>query len=995
MYIKKIIIIFMTKYVKYFANVKTQLALYSLKKRIYTKIGTLSAEFVENNEPIPFEKKDGLNYRPITPGTLWSNKAYGCSWFHFKGEIPQSAQNKHVAFLISIGAEGCLVDSTTGTPIQGLATHYNLVDFVTSPAPGKQYIEHKQKAVAGEQIDMWIEGGNNRFKNELSPPKAIFKRADIVVVNDELKALYYDLVLLAMQIVITDKDTEKEKHASLKEAFKKALFLAKPYTSESILAARRAVKNEVLTGTPSEFTVYSTGHAHLDLAWLWPLRETQRKAGRTFANQLRNIQRYDSYIFGASQPQQFDWVEHKYPVLFKELSEQIAKGRIEVQGQMWVECDVNVTSGESIIRQCLYGSRYWEEKFDSGSKICWLPDCFGFNGNLPQFIKKCGMSYFLTIKMSWNEHNKFPKRTFIWEGIDGTQVLTHMPPEENYVSCATPVCLYGAVENYPEKDKVKVFSMLYGVGDGGGGPGERHIEAVNRETFYTGMPKVVHAPAIKLFEELEKVKDQLEVYKGELYLEKHQGTYTSQARNKTYNKKIETLIHNIEFIYSLSGEKYPYAKMEVIWKEILLYQFHDIIPGSSISRVYDESTARYEIIVDDLTKMLNQAISSISNDYQTPSAINATAFHLKDIVSYNNKYYQIDLPPYAASPMKEYTGEKVVSTAGPNLVESDKLVVKFSSTGEIVSLFNKKYKEEFAGEYLNRYAVYKDMSTKTNAWDINIDYTKQTPEQFKLIKTNMDESDPQIIRDSIYTYGKSTLNEKVIITAGKSYIEVVLLIDWQETGKMLRANFKPSIFSDIVTCDIQMGNITRSTKNETPQEKAQFEICAHKWVDVSKDNKGLSIFSESKYGWRVKEGLLSLNLLRSTMYPGIHADKGKHIIRFALYPHGQDVFNSNTAKYAYQFSNPPIIVDNETSFDSLVKSTEKNIVIETIKPSEDGTGIVVRVYEDSGKATRAKLICSMEYSKCYSTNMLEKDRTPVNIEQLIFNPYEIKTILIN
>lgn len=984
----------MTKYVKYFANLKIQLALYSLKQRIYTKIGTLSAKYIADKEPISFENKDTLVLKQIVPGTIWSNKAYGCGLFHFEGVVPQSGQNKHIAFLISLGAEGSVLDSKTGTPIQGLATHYNFIDFVTSPARGKQYVEFKQKAEGLETLDFWVEGGNNRFFNETTPPKAIFKRADIVIVNDDLKALYYDLLILAMQIGVTDKTRELTKYNSLRATLKKALFLAKPYTTESINAARRAVRNETNSGTPSEYTVYSTGHAHLDLAWLWPIRETQRKAGRTFANALRNIERYDEYIFGASQPQQFEWVEKKYPELFKQLTTQIARGRIELQGQMWVECDVNVTSGESIIRQCLYGSKYWEDKFETASKICWLPDCFGFNGNLPQFIRKCGMDYFLTIKLSWNVQNKFPKRTFIWEGIDGSQVLTHMPPEENYVSCATPMALDFAVDNYPEKEKVKVFSLLYGVGDGGGGPGERHIEAVIRESKYTGLPKVVCAPAIKVFEELEKVRDELEIYKGELYLERHQGTYTTQARNKSNNKKVETIIHNIEFLYALVGAKYPYEKMETIWKEVLLYQFHDIIPGSSISRVYDESLARYEIIYNELAEILNNLIGLIPSDDNSISCINATSYPFKGIIEYKGKYYKTDVDAYACAPLVEYDGDKIISTMGRDLIESDKLVVKFAPTGEIVSLFNKKYNEEFVGEYLCRYAVYKDSSAKTDAWDIDIEYTKQQPLQFKLIESSVSESDVQVVRDNIYTFGNSTLNEKVIVTAGKSYVEVVLLIDWQETGKMLRADFRPAFFSDTVTCDIQMGNIKRSTKNETSHEKAQFEICAHKWIDVGNDSKGLSILSKSKYGWRVKEGLISLNLLRSTMYPGIHADKGKHVIRFAIYPHGKNVFSANTAKYAYQFSNPPIIVEKSLDTQSLVKSTEKNIVIETIKPAEDGSGIVVRVYEDSGKATRARLLCSKEYTKCYSTNMLEKDLTPVNIDQLVFTPYEIKTILI-
>ncbi|MDR2267026.1 MAG: glycosyl hydrolase-related protein [Christensenellaceae bacterium] len=982
------------KTVKYLTRINTLRLLRAVRKRVYQKVGELDATYVADNEPRALEDRDKAQFKHIRPGTRWSDVAYGSAWFHFTGTIPASARNKHVAFMISLGAEGCVVDNN-GTPVQGLAVHYNALEFLHNPERGKQIVEFKKAAEGGEKVDFWVEGGNNKFlRSNLPPPKATFKRANIVIVRDDIKAFYYDISVLSMQLSSIDKDKFPDKHASLKRMFKKALYLCRPFTVESVAAARRAIKTESEQGVPSEYTVYATGHAHLDLAWLWPIRETKRKAGRTFANALRYIERYDDYIFGASQPQQFAWVEEKYPELFKQLQNAVENNKIELQGLMWVEPDMNVTSGESIIRQSLYGKRYWSQKFNKTTKICWLPDIFGFNGNLPQFIKKCGMEYFLTIKLSWNVYNKFPKRTFLWEGIDGSQVLAHMPPEDNYVSDATPMDLSYAVKNYPEKDKVKVFSMLYGIGDGGGGPGERHIETAIRDGYFTGVPKVIMAPASKLFEELEKLRSSLDVYKGELYLEKHQGTYTSQGRNKYFNNKIEKLIHNIEFLYALTNIPYPYKEMEVIWKEILLYQFHDIIPGSSIRRVYTESLARYETICDKLKEITDKALEALTRADGSLTCINPTSFRLKDIVNYKGIEYSVDVPPYGAGLLEEYVPTEKLVRAEGNVVETDKFVVTFAPSGEISSLFVKKYKEEYVGEFFNKLVVYNDKGKFYDAWDIDINYPSRVLSTFEPISSTIECSDARAIKETTYKYQQSTIIQKVIMTAGKSYIEFETTVDWQETHKMLRAEFKPAVFDDSVTCDIQMGNIKRSTRNETSHEKAQFEICAHKWVDVGDGDKGLSVFSECKYGWRIKNGLMSLNLLRSTMHPGLDADKAIHTFRYAIYPHVHSVFDANTAKYAYQFNNKPIILENGITFESLLSTSEKNIVIETIKPSEDESGIIVRVYEDAGKVTRARLTYQKAYGRCYLTDMLENIISSVNIEQLIFTPYEIKTILI-
>ena len=484
-------------------------SLRKLRSECYTKVGTLNACYSPSSEPVPFGEKDGLEYQPIKVGTVWSAECYGSAWFRFTGKIPESAKGRRVALLIGDGGEGCIYDAA-GQPIKGISDIGAFIDFA-QPHIGKRYFELTECAEGGEDIDYFMDAGNNHKPTDLNKTAAL-KQADIVVVNDEIKKVYYDVLALLFQESVTQNGTAKEKSIgkSVKAAINKVL------KERNVAAASEILEREMANGEKLPFTAYTTGHAHLDLAWLWPIRETQRKAVRTFVNQLYNMDKYPDYIFGASQPQQFEWIEKRYPELFEKLKEKIASGQLEVQGGMWVECDTNVPCGESIIRQNLYGKRYWKEKFGKDMRMCWLPDVFGFSGNMPQILKKCGIDYFLTIKLSWNEHNKFPHRTFIWEGIDDSSVIVHMPPDETYNSEGNAWTFDNCLKNYPEKDKLNYFAVLFGVGDGGGGPGEGHIEMVERAKKMAGLPTVKNSKAIDFFDRLKQDEDKLVRHKGEL-----------------------------------------------------------------------------------------------------------------------------------------------------------------------------------------------------------------------------------------------------------------------------------------------------------------------------------------------------------------------------------------------------------------------------------------------------------------------------------------------
>lgn len=969
------------KYLKIICSPTLLLQLQKIKSKVYTKVGSLEASFVVDKEPIPFSEKAN-NLRPIKKGQKWGN-TFDCAWFNFKGVVPASAKGKKVVLLIHLDGEGCLFDDD-GTPTKGLSNICGAIDAF-QPARAKKVLDFCKSAVGGEEIDIWVEAGHNKLSINLRN-YAKLKQADIAVMREDINALYYDYMTLLFQLVTLDKNSEKRKsiHSSLAAVSK----IVGDFSEDKVSLARESLASEMQYGEKSPYTFYATGHAHLDLAWLWPIRETKRKTGRTFSNTVYNLEKYPDYIFGVSQPQQLEWLKNLYPKLYDKIKTAIISDRIEPQGRMWVECDTNVPCGESLIRQSVYGERFWQSEYGKTSKICWLPDVFGFSGNLPQILKKCGMDYFLTIKLSWNEQNVFPHRTFMWEGIDNSSVLVHMPPEGNYNSDATPVALHYGVKKNSEKEFIKEMGVPFGIGDGGGGPSEGHIESVFRQQNLAGSPMAKFAPAKELFAQLDNHKDKLPAHKGELYLEKHQGTLTSQSNNKYYNRLTEKNLHNLEFLATLAhiknGAEYPYELLDNIWKETLLYQFHDIIPGSSIKRVYDESVLRYQQMNEELAAAQQSLLKSFGSK-RSLCAANTTPYERKETLKYGEKFYDAILPPYGSAKLEETVISKL------DKMETDILRVEFGENGQITSLYNKQSDKEFCGDYLNLLCVYKDKRLYYNAWDIDINYTKKQPEFFSLVGYQEYQEGNSIIRENLYKYNNSTLTQKVILTVGKPFVEFETNIEWQETHKMLRAEFAPSVFAEEVTCDIQFGNIKRSTLNKTSVEKAQFEIAAHKWVDVSNGGAGISLLNDCKYGHRVKDGVISLNLLRSPMWPAKDADKGIHSFRYALYPHNGDCIEAQTAKLAYTFNYPLIVMNSP--FDSFISSSDSHIVIETVKMAENRQNeFIIRAYEDSGTARTASISVDTAYKKCLLTDMLENEIEECSLNSLSFTPFEIKTV---
>lgn len=957
-----------------------------LRRACYKITGEASVVYSMTKEPVPYAERESLDYKPIKKGAVWSNDSYEAAWFRLKGVAPVAGENEQAGIHFSIKGEGLIYDAN-GIPLLAVAKETAFVELA-QPLPKKSFVPLQ----SGEEFDIWVDAGNNVTPNR-KRKEAVLQHCEIVLVRNDIKALYYDITTLLYQ---RQAIADRAKKASISAAVSAAFKAAGSYSPDEIAAARAIIAKEYLNGESDLRTVYATGHAHLDLAWLWPIRETKRKAVRTFANQLRNIQKYDGYVFGASQPQQFEWMENLQPEIFKEIEKAVLDGKIEIQGGMWVESDTNIGSGESLVRQCLYGQKYWKEKFGKQARIGWLPDCFGFSGNLPQIYKKSGMDRFLTQKMSWNSFNKFPHKNFIWEGIDGSSVLTHMPPDDTYNSGANAWAIQRAASNFPEKDKVPVTTMLFGVGDGGGGPGEGHLEAAIREKDIKGMPKTVLAPASEFFDELEKYRGKLLTHKGEMYLEKHVGTYTSQSKNKYWNRKSEIALHDAEFLGVVAADKgytFPKADIDKLWKEVLLYQFHDIIPGSSVERVYKESRERYAVINTRIKQIADSAQNALAEG-AAASVINATSFPYKGLVPSGDKWYEVDAAPYSAVPVTEFKGETKLE-AGDDFIGNENLIVKFASDGSISGLFVKEAKKEFAGGFINRLNVYKDLPKEYDAWDLNIRYTKTVGIGFKKTEAKSYIEGCAAIRETSYKYGKSKITQKVVLVSGENFVRFVTDVEWNECHKMLRAEFIPSVYSDTVECGIQFGSLKRSTQNQTSVEKAQFEIAAQKWIDLSDEEKGagISFMAEAKYGWRVKEGLVSLNLLRSPTFPDPNADRGFHTIRYAVYPHLGNIEEAGAKVLAEQYNHGFTVIPEAVTFPSFASTSDPRAVIDTIKPAENGEGYIIRLYNDSYADITASLTLARP-GTAVETDLLENEIGAIDPANLTFTPFEIKTIKI-
>ena len=942
--------------------------LYTFKQKIYTPVTNLNIEFAKTKEPVPFDQKDALTYRPIQIGDVWG-ELWDCAWFHFTfhDKLPDQVMGKKLVLRLDIGGEGCLFDAE-GTPIRGI-TNVSSTFETSLGTPGKRVIQWTPKYCGNEQVDLWVDAGcNDLFGTYVGKGKIV--QAEIAICDEKLREIYYDFWVLNDLVKVLDPDTAR--YSALCIALNQvAQMLCEPDMPRLDEAAQILKKQLSLKSGDTALTFTATGHAHLDLAWLWPIRETKRKAARTFATVIELLDRYPYYIFGASQPQQFAWIKENYPKLFEKIKQKVKEGRIELQGAMWVEPDLNVSGEESLVRQIMVGNRFWKEEFGQEIHTAHIPDVFGFNAALPQIMKKSGVDNLLTIKMSWNTYNMFPYHTFNWQGIDGSEVLVHMPPEGTYNSSCAPRAIRFAEKNYIDKGVCDEAVILYGIGDGGGGPSTEHLESLKRIENLSGISPVKSGMTKDFFERIQKNRKAYATYKGEMYLEKHQGTYTTQARNKYFNRKIERLLFDAELLSTMAFHykhaAYPKDKLDAIWKEILLYQFHDILPGSSIKRVYDESVARYEILVEELNTIIQNALHCFEQD----------------------KKYQFIPLQFKSVAVEEKRGK--ASNYTENTMENDYVRVQFNENGEMVSIYDKQLDKEMLAGTSNVLAVYEDNG---DCWDMEANYLSKPRGKFMLDSYTIERDGDCVIRKNRYTYNLSKLEQRIILKPNSRIIDIQTHADWRESYRFLKAEFVPNIHSDFVNCNIQFGNLKRSTKKNTPYELAQIEICAHKYLDMSEGNDGFALLNNCKYGYTVDGNNIQMSLLRSPNNPGENADKGEHEFHYAIYSHDGCFEQSDVVEKAYEYNGN---VYPGFKLPQFISIQSDSVIIESVKKAEDSDAIIVRAYESKGCSADCVMVPQFDFRKVQECGLNEVAFQPIEVQSgamhLKFKPFEIRTFL--
>ena len=971
---------------------RTECFIRRVQEDIYAETIQLDAEYALSREPVRFADRMTLEYKKIREGEIWG-RSWENGWFHLQGTVPESWQGKEVVLLLQLSGEAMLFDEN-GVPRCGFSG-----GSVFAPAYQKNrfFFCHAQ---GGEKADFWVEacasylyglGVDRDPALDAAQPggrvDAAVKKIRLAVFRRNVWELLLDV--LALQGVMTafpeDDYRRKKIVCALDDAL--SLYCGNPANADKCRESLRKILS--YPAVMSALTAHTVGHAHIDVGWLWPVRESIRKAARTFSSQLRLMEIYPEYIFGASQAQLYSFVKEHYPELFQEIKAQVKAGRWEVQGGMWVEADCNLISGESMVRQFLHGKNFFMDEFGIDVKNLWLPDVFGYSAAMPQIIKKAGCDYFLTQKISWSQINKFPHNTFMWQGIDGSKVLTHFPPENTYNSQLNPSSLIAAQNRFSENGTLDGFMVLFGVGDGGGGPAEEMLEMAKRQQNWEFTPQVKCARADKFFGELSEKSEKLAQWSGELYLEFHRGTLTSQARTKRGNRQCEQMLAAVEFILShLDMSEYPQKEVDKCWKKLLLNQFHDIIPGSSIREVYEQAEADYADILKVCRDLLDQnarklfaadenalvLVNTLSTPYnkciELPQdwagyTISGSNGKTVEIQKEGEKLVAaVNLPGSSFTTL--YKGNAAIPDCcqpdGMNtlVLENDLIRYEFSESGRLISAWDKVLNKEFIAGQGNVLTLYHDRPNRYEAWDVDIYYPKEAVEVLNAAQIRKAvQGKLRSILEITFQTASSTIKQQVVLEKSTRRLDFITDADWHEARKMLRTSFEVEVYANEAQYDIQYGYIKRPTHDNTSWDMARFEACGHKYADLSTAQYGAALLNDCKYGYKVKGNTIDLALLRSPKSPDFEADQGKHRFTYSFYPHAGDAVNGGVLAESCAVNRPPVMLPGYRAGAMTpicrIESEKDAVTLEVLKKAEKENVLIIRLTETRGENSQAEL----------------------------------------
>lgn len=902
-----------------------------------------------------------------------------------------------------------------------------------------------RKATAGETLTLELQSYTGTLHKEFA------LIVEIREIDAAIEKLYYDLwVPLSAFSRMEDDDRNRKNMEEILNNTINFLDLRTPYSErfyQTLAEASAYIDRALYQDMAGYDDVIATciGHTHIDVAWWWTVAQTKEKVGRSFATVLKLMDEYPEYKFMSSQPQLYYFLKERYPELFEKVKEKVREKRWEVEGGMWVEADCNLTSGESLVRQFMHGKRFFMQEFGLDNRVLWLPDVFGYSGALPQIMKKCGIDYFMTTKLAWNQFNKIPNDTMRWRGIDGTEVLTHLittlgvsqPIKDfftTYNGMLHPDAIMGGWLRYQNKDINNDILVSYGYGDGGGGPTRAMLETSKRmEKGVKGIPKVRQEFAGTYFRELEeRVWDhkRLPVWEGEFYFEYHRGTYTSMARNKRSNRKAELGLMDLELLAVMADSrvKYPYAELDAVWKKVLLNQFHDILPGSSIHEVYEVTKREYAWIDAQISKLIKERTDALTQDGQGITVFNTTGMERSGIISLGDMdvqalrdeagtvypvqktadgaaAYVAGLPAKGYKVFEALTGdfskESPFQLVNDHCLETPFYTVRLDENGLFTGIYDKENDREIVrpGERLNLMRMYEDKPIYYDNWDIDIYYTEKYWDADRLESMEWTEQGPVCaVLTQERNISNSRIRQKISFYADSRRIDFDTYVDWKEHQHLLKVHFPVDIHTDEATFDIQFGNLTRKTHQNTSWDRARFESCGQKWMDLSEGHYGVSLLNDCKYGHSVKDGSMALTLIKSGIEPNPVTDQEEHYFTYALYPHAKGWREGGTVREAYELNQQAIAVKGGIPGEMycLASVDRTNVIIETIKASEDGKGIVIRIYEAENAKTKARLTVNRPFTKAYFCNLLEEEETEAQIDgnqvMVECRPYEIVTV---
>jgi len=750
------------------------------------------------------------------------------------------------------------------------------------------------------------------------------------------------------------------------------------------------------------------GHAHIDTAWLWPIEETWRKCQRSFANVIALMDAYPEFKFACSQACQYDVIEQLDPALFARIREKAAAGQWIPIGGSWVEPDCNLPSGEAISRQFLYGQRYFERTFGARSTVFWNPDVFGYAGQLPQLMRQAGMTRFLTQKLSWNKFTAPPHHSFHWRGLDGSSVLTHFPPVDTYNGMASMEELRYHAANYKDADRTAHGLYLFGYGDGGGGPNADMVEALRRTENLLGVPRSTTRDPAAFFDLLEADADDFATIEGELYFEYHRGTYTSQAEVKRLNRLCEGRLQTLDYLATasaLAGLPPPDRdRVEALWRVLLVNQFHDILPGSSIAEVYDRTVPELQALADKLEAVCQGLLDALAAGDGPARPLNPTGFARAEVITApDGSLVAIAAEPFSVGwPVTlDESVEAVQDPDGTIQLRNGRLTATLTPDGGLASLLHHATGRQALSGPANRVVLFDDRPTQYEAWDID-PFALETAREAEpagggtIVASGPLRAEVRFERRLGQT---STMIQAVRLDAGSDQLEFHTQIDWRDRRTLVKAVFPLAARAPHATYETMFGAVERPTHANTDADLARYEVPGHRWADLSEPGFGVSLLSDARYGFSCFEDRLAISLVRGSLSPDRGADIGQHRFAYALYPHAGDWRAANTTAMGARFNRPMLWMTGAPAAvldQPLLLASPAQVVVDTIKPAEDGDGWLVRLYEGAGGRCEARLQFGVAVREAWMSNTLEDRLEPLTVEgggvSLPLRGFQIATI---